>query len=121
MRGSLVEGILPCGRAFRVAEELGLEPMRVGEEANRLDIRISLCQLGLFGHPTDNPKGRIVELLTEVPGPLEEGLRAAAPGDRLRCAEAWALADGSGVSRLTVANAAEALGIHIVSCQLGCF
>jgi len=121
IRASLVEGALPCGQAFRVAQDLRLEPSQVREEADQLRIRISRCQLGLFGHRSASPKGRLLEPMAEVPAPLAEGLRLAAPERRLTCTEAWALADRLGVSRLSLGSAAEALGIRIVSCQLGCF
>lgn len=121
IRVALVEGTLSCGQAFRVAHDLGLEPVRVREEADRLKIRISRCQLGLFGHRSNNPKGKLFELMAEVPAPLAEGLQRAAQEGRVPCAEAWALANRLGVSRLAMGSAAEALGIYITSCQLGCF
>ncbi|NOZ22847.1 MAG: hypothetical protein GXP25_17355 [Planctomycetes bacterium] len=41
---------LPCSLAFQIAKELGVTPLRVGQAANELGIKIVNCQLGCFGH-----------------------------------------------------------------------
>jgi len=48
MRASLVSGKLPCAAAFRIAKKLKVSPRQVGDAANRLNIKISSCQLGCF-------------------------------------------------------------------------
>ena len=48
MRASLVSGKLPCAAAFRIAKKLKVSPRQVGDTANRLNIKISSCQLGCF-------------------------------------------------------------------------
>ena len=48
MRASLVSGKLPCAVAFRIARKLKVSPRQVGDAANRLNIKISSCQLGCF-------------------------------------------------------------------------
>jgi len=48
MRASLVNGKLPCAVAFRIARKLKVSPRQVGDTANRLNIKISSCQLGCF-------------------------------------------------------------------------
>jgi hypothetical protein len=48
MRASLVNGKLPCAAAFRIAKKLKVSPRQVGDAANRLNIKISSCQLGCF-------------------------------------------------------------------------
>ena len=48
MRASLVNGKLPCAVAFRIARKLKASPKQVGDAANRLNIKISSCQLGCF-------------------------------------------------------------------------
>ena len=52
---------------------------------------------------------------------LARELRHRAPDGRLACAAALKLADELGVPRRDVGEAADALGIKIVDCQLGCF
>ena len=48
MRASLVNGKLPCAVAFQIAKKLKVSPKQVGNAANRLNIKISSCQLGCF-------------------------------------------------------------------------
>jgi len=48
MRASLVNGKLSCVVAFKIARKLKVGPKQVGDAANRLNIKISSCQLGCF-------------------------------------------------------------------------
>ena len=48
IRNGLEEGRLPCSKAFHIAKELNLPIRKVGETCNRLQIKISRCQLGCF-------------------------------------------------------------------------
>ncbi len=48
VKASLVDGKLPCPVAFKIARKLKVTPRQVGDEANRLDIKIMNCQLGCF-------------------------------------------------------------------------
>ena len=45
---ALVDGRLPCPRAFKIAKEAKVAPKEVGEAADTLGIKISQCQLGCF-------------------------------------------------------------------------
>jgi hypothetical protein len=51
IKSSLINGRLPCPSAFLIAKELNLELKEVGEAVDKLGIRVSDCQLGLFGKP----------------------------------------------------------------------
>ncbi len=48
LQASLVNGKLPCAEAFRIAKKLKVAPRQVGDMANKLNIKISSCQLGCF-------------------------------------------------------------------------
>jgi hypothetical protein len=48
LQASLVSGKLPCAEAFRIAKKLKVAPRQVGDMANKLNIKISSCQLGCF-------------------------------------------------------------------------
>jgi hypothetical protein len=48
IQASLVNGKLPCAEAFRLAKKVKVAPKEVGDAANRLNIKISSCQLGCF-------------------------------------------------------------------------
>jgi len=119
---NLEEGKLPCEKAFAIAKELGVKPITVGHKADEMGIKISRCQLGLFGYgPKKEGKHRIVRPLERIPSELEAELRRLSSEDKLPCAKAWAIARRLGIGKVEVAGAAEALGIRIIQCQLGCF
>lgn len=42
------DGQLHCSAALRLADELRVPPLVIGEAANRLSVRIVSCQLGCF-------------------------------------------------------------------------
>ena len=48
LQASLVDGKLPCAQAFRIAKKFKVSPREVGDTANRLNIKLSSCQLGCF-------------------------------------------------------------------------
>jgi hypothetical protein len=45
---SLVDGKLPCAKAFQIAKELKVTPKEVGEACNQIHIKVRACQLGCF-------------------------------------------------------------------------
>jgi hypothetical protein len=105
--------------AFKAARRLDVSPQQVGEVANELDVRISRCQLGLFGH--GSAKGKALELVQEVGADLQARIRDGLAEGGLPCVRAWDIASNLTMKRLDVANAAESLGVRITQCQLGCF
>ena len=105
---------------FAMAEELGVRPDEVREEADRSDVRIAQCQLGLFGYGAFGDK-RFAAPLARVPDRLTAALRAACVDGALPCVAAWRIAEGESLPRPVVGSAAEALEIRVAPCQLGCF
>lgn len=112
------EGELSCAMAFRIAENLEVNPLEVGQSADELEVRLNRCQLGLFGYDGEE---RIVHPAESVSPELELAIREGLVVGRLPCAVAWALATRFDVRKLDVANAAEKLDIRIGQCQLGAF
>jgi hypothetical protein len=122
MTGRMENGKLPCNQAFAIAQVMKVDPLTVGMAANDHDIRISRCQLGLFGYgPKAEGKHKIVHAMDEVPERLAARLRAAAQGDRITCTAVWQVADGLGYKRIEASSAVEAMGLKVSRCQLGCF
>ncbi len=111
---------LTCREAFHLATDLGEEPRFVREAADRCDVRISECQLGLFGRRKAPNQESELPAPESHPEPLMLAM-ASLTTDRMTCAEAWNLAAHSGSDRLTTGGALERAGIHIADCQLGCF
>ena len=126
----LEDGMLPCNRAFAIAHSLNVDPLSVGLVANEAGIRISRCQLGLFGYgPKAEGKHKIVHPMDQVPERLAARLRAEAEsgpqaqaGEKgITCAAIWRAADGLGYRRIEASSAVEAMGLKVTRCQLGCF
>lgn len=116
----LIDGRLPCALAFRAAEELETTSAEVAAHANRTDVRICYCQLGLFGYDSFGGKGFPGEIET-VPDVVADALRQAANGDEISCAAMWHVADRLGIPRPLAGAAADRLKLRITRCQLGCF
>ena len=118
----LEDGRLPCNQAFAIAQTVGYEPLHVGLTANDEGMRISRCQLGLFGYgPKAEGKHKIVTPMEDVPERLAARLRAEAGEDGITCSGVWKAADGLGIRRMEACSACEAMGIKVTRCQLGCF
>jgi len=112
------DGHISCAAAHSVAERLACAPADIGQSLDLMEVRLSRCQLGLFGY---HPEKRIVKKADKWDHELEADIRAALTDGRLPCQEAWAIAHRRQVSRLAVANVCEALGIKVRPCQLGAF
>nr|MBC7245240.1 hypothetical protein [Chloroflexota bacterium] len=123
IRKALMEGELPCASAFAIAQRLSVEPLQVGQTADELGVRLSKCQLGLFGYGSKaEGKHRRVRPMPDVPPQLAAAIRAALGKDgKLSCIAAWQIAEDLQMSRQQVSDAAEGLGVRIGHCQLGAF
>ena len=120
IRAQLLSGRLPCLRAFDIASDLGSTPEQVREAADALDVRMSRCQLGIFGYESLGEK-RLAHPLPKVPESLEKRIRDGLTDGRLPCATAWRIADEEGLPRFLVGCACETIGVRVAPCQLGCF
>ena len=122
IKSSLVNGQLPCTVAHVIAYELDVKPLQVGQTANEMEVAISLCQLGCFGYgPKAEGKSKILRPTAKEDEKLMERLRSTVVEGSIPCLKLWQIAAEFGLERLAVSNAAEALGLKIRPCQLGCF
>jgi hypothetical protein len=122
IKSSLVNGQLPCTVAHVIAYELDVKPLRVGQTADEMKVAVSLCQLGCFGYgPKAEGKSKILRPTAREDEDLVERLRSTAVEGSMSCLKLWQIAAAFGLERLAVSNAAEALGMKIRPCQLGCF
>jgi len=118
INASLTEGRLPCPVAFKVAKDLDVILITVGNKADEMGIKISNCQLGCFGKEKSTH-----EELTEmqvVPG-IAEAIQAALVGGKIQCKTAHDVAKKLKVGRRKVGDTASKLNIKVSDCQLGCF
>ena len=118
LREKIKAGRISCAAAHGVAEGLAISPAEIGRALDLMEVRLSRCQLGLFGY---QPEKRIVKKADQWDAGLEKEIRAALRDGRLPCIEAWDIANRCQVSRLAVANVCEALAIKVRPCQLGAF
>jgi len=112
------DGQLSCASAHSISESMGARPEEIGNAADFLDVRITKCQLGLFGYGAEKKK---VAPAAEVVPPLREAIETSVVNGRLGCAEAWSIAKELKIPRMVVASACEAMKIKISACQLGAF
>ncbi|NPV07518.1 MAG: hypothetical protein HPY83_06080 [Anaerolineae bacterium] len=122
VRAAAREGArLTCSSAMTLATEAGASPEEVGQAANEAGVKLTRCQLGLFGYGRSHtPDDKRLQPAGALPQALLDRLASEETGE-ITCAEAWALADGFGVTRLLVGQTAECVGLRVRSCQLGCF
>ncbi|MFO7665464.1 MAG: hypothetical protein R6V76_02460 [Desulfobacterales bacterium] len=109
---------LSCAAAFEIAAKLNIRPMDIGEAADRLNLILVSCQLGLFGYKPDK---KIVKALETVSGELETAISESLAYGRLSCIKAWEIAAKLNIKKFSVSCACETLGIKIKECQLGAF
>lgn len=115
----LVDGKLPCARAFALAERIGVDPIEIGQIATQESIKISHCQLGLFGYPQG--KRPVENFKDQVTDELRQLVASRLVDGQLPCAVAWKIASQMDVPKMRVSAAAEELKLRIRDCQLGCF
>ncbi|MCJ7809683.1 MAG: hypothetical protein MUP26_05395, partial [Desulfobulbaceae bacterium] len=107
-----------CAAVHKIAKNLNVTPDEVGKTADLLEVRLSKCQLGLFGY---SPQKCIVKAADEVSGNLREKIQASLSDNRLPCSVAWDIARAFALRKMEVSSACEKLGIKISHCQLGAF
>ncbi|HOS40443.1 MAG TPA: hypothetical protein PLG31_11960 [Spirochaetota bacterium] len=112
------DGKIACTAAEAIATRLSVAPDEVGRAIDLAELKISACQLGLFGYG----KGvKLIKPAESVAEDLAGEIRAAATDGRIACTDVWAIADRRGMTRLDAACACDALGLKIAACQLGAF
>ncbi|MGC9975585.1 MAG: hypothetical protein ABSC57_02535 [Syntrophales bacterium] len=112
------DGKITCTDASYIADELGATMKEVGVAIDLMEVRISKCQLGLFGY---SPQKTVVKPAEVVQVGLEKAVRGALVSGRLPCAAAWNIAKTFGIPKKAVSAACETLKIKVKPCQLGAF
>ncbi|MBN2396785.1 MAG: hypothetical protein JXI32_00255 [Deltaproteobacteria bacterium] len=112
------EGTVSCAALHKIANDLDVPPVEVGVATDLMEVRVTRCQMGLFGY---TPEGRIVKPADTVSPDLETAIRDALVAGKVPCRSSWEIAKRFGIAKMDVARACEALHIKISSCQLGAF
>jgi hypothetical protein len=116
-------GLLSCAAALELAAQHGWPAAVVGATADAMEVRLTACQLGLFGYP-GHAKGWEAAGVANLPAPagLDEALGAARnQAGELTCLGVWSAAQSAGCSRIQAGCVADRNGIKIRGCQLGAF
>jgi hypothetical protein len=113
-----IEGKLPCAVAFKISEETGVSPAEVGIALDLLEIKISKCQIGVFGYGREkNP----VKPMADIPDSVKTAVHENLTDGNIACRDVWKVAEKLGIGRMDTASACDSLGIKISPCQLGAF
>ena len=96
---------------------MGVSPAEVGIALDLLEIKISKCQIGIFGYGREN---KYVKPMADVPDSLKTAIRENLTDGKLACRDAWKIAEKLGIGRMDVASACDTLGIKIFAMPAGC-
>lgn len=109
---------IPCAAALSIASRLSKSPAEIGAAMNMLSIKISKCQLGLFGY---GEKKKIIKVIGHVSPQIAKILQEAVQDNRIACKMLFEIAQTHNMPLFEIACACETMGIKIVQCQLGAF
>lgn len=122
IRERMHDGSMPCTAAHTTAWEMDVAPQKVGELLDQMEVPVTMCQLGLFGYGLKaEGKSKLLRPMSRLDSEIEARLRAREHDGRISCRAVWDIAGELDVERLVVGNTADALGLRITPCQLGCF
>lgn len=112
------DGYLSCAAAFKLADHLEISYSQMGYYADALELRLTKCRIGLFGHG----KGvKLVRKVDEIDQNLEKRVNTFVENDRVNCEYILNIADAFRVSPVQVGSICQTKGIKIKNCCLGAF
>jgi len=121
IREKSLGGTLACGMGEKISKELKVDISEVGITADLLGMKISKCQLGLFGWGKKPNHGKDIRAADSVSVEIKSALEEVAENGAVTCAALWAIADRLGAERKAVSAACDTLRLKIRVCQLGAF
>lgn len=104
------QGKLSCLKAFKVARLIGLKPIEMSEACKSIEVKITNCELGVFGQLTFSHYEE--DIYTKLK-------RNFVNDTKIECKILWEEARYSSLKR--VGSTAKKSDIEVVYCQLGCF
>lgn len=104
------DGRLTCLKAFKVARLIGLKPLDMSDACKSIGIKISNCELGVFGKiqfkkAEDTIYSKISQNFTQ--------------DKDVSCKTLWYIAQQSSLRR--VGSTVKNTDVEVTHCQLGCF
>ncbi len=104
------DGRLSCLKAFKVARLIGLKPIDMSDACKSIGIKISNCELGVFG----NIKFQNAE--TAIYSKIKQNFTQ---DKDVSCKTLWYIAQESSLRR--VGSTVKYSDAEVTHCQLGCF
>lgn len=104
-------GALSCINAFKVAKLIGKEPKHMAQIAREMKIKISNCELGVFGKLEFNDMNEDIFNI----------LKKRSHNSKIECEVAWKISQEKGKAINNVGATIKNSGIKVSNCQLGCF
>jgi hypothetical protein len=111
-------GKLACASAHRLATAQNCSPKHIGTQADLLELRITQCQLGLFGQAKGKKN---FNLDADITPQLKDRILERQSEGRISCKTCWELAKEFKISKIDMGSVCEQLEIRIKPCQLGVF
>lgn len=118
IKASARQGMIDCASAHRIAKTIGYPVAEIGVQTDLLELRISRCQMGLFGY---GPQKKNLNPDVEISDALRHDILERQEEGRISCLSSWDIARAHKISRLDMGSACEKLEIRIKPCQLGAF
>ena len=109
---------IACRAAHEISKELKCLPLKVGQTADLMEVRINRCQLGLFGRSN---RAAVEFSEKDVTQEIKAAVESVMSDGKIACDDSWQLADQLNLSRLEMGALCDALDIKVSSCQLGAF
>lgn len=109
---------ITCMEAASISSEFGVSLQEAGKLIDEMNHRITHCQLGLFGYI---PEKKIIYPEKSISSELKSLIENFSQEGKISCEKAWVISSQLKISKLSVGNACEGLGLRIKPCQLGAF
>lgn len=104
------DGRLSCLKAFKVARLIGMKPIDMSDACKSVGIKISNCELGVFGKIKFQNAERVI---------YNKISQNFTQDKEVSCKTLWYLARESSLRR--VGNTVKYSDTEVTHCQLGCF
>ena len=104
-------GALSCINAFKVAKLIGMEPKNIAQIAREMKIKITNCELGVFGKLEFN----------DMNDDIFDLLKKRSTNSKIECEVAWKISQEKGKAINSIGSSVKNSGLKVSNCQLGCF
>ena len=122
LKNKAVEGRISCAAVHAIARSFHMPPLEVGVQADIIELRLTRCILGLFGHERKKQESRKnLDIHVHISSELKKIILKQAKDKKITCIECWGIARQLKLKPSHVSSACEKMGIKIKPCQIGAF